>query len=137
MKIHLHLLLVNYCNHHHHCTTILIDYNMVIIKVIIIIAIVITESLSSSSSQLSLRNLKRPNYVLISDLFSNNNDNTKPQTSGIGNRMNKFAIVGGIPEEKPVPYQVSLQRTDTGSHFCSGSIISENWILTAAHCVEK
>jgi len=41
-------------------------------------------------------------------------------------------IVGGYEIDiSDVPYQVSLQ---TGSHFCGGSIISEKWILTAAHC---
>jgi hypothetical protein len=45
-------------------------------------------------------------------------------------------IVGGT-EATPhaLPYQVSLQGLD-GSHFCGGSIIGEDMILTAAHCVE-
>ncbi|XP_013113228.2 trypsin [Stomoxys calcitrans] len=34
------------------------------------------------------------------------------------------------------PYQVSLQ-TYSGSHFCGGSIISEDIIVTAAHCMQS
>ncbi|XP_072374467.1 chymotrypsinogen 2-like [Scyliorhinus torazame] len=31
------------------------------------------------------------------------------------------------------PWQVSLQ-SDSGWHFCGGSLINDNWVVTAAHC---
>ncbi|XP_043269206.1 trypsin-1-like [Venturia canescens] len=45
-------------------------------------------------------------------------------------------IVGGEPTSIEYhPYQVSLRRNER--HTCGGSIISETWILTAAHCVAR
>ncbi|XP_065133809.2 trypsin-like isoform X1 [Paramisgurnus dabryanus] len=32
------------------------------------------------------------------------------------------------------PWQVSLQSSTYGGHFCGGSLISHSWILSAAHC---
>jgi secreted trypsin-like serine protease len=44
-------------------------------------------------------------------------------------------IVGGeAAREHEFPWQVSLRRKATNSHFCGGSIINGEWVLTAAHC---
>ncbi|XP_034192565.2 chymotrypsin-2-like isoform X1 [Osmia lignaria lignaria] len=34
-----------------------------------------------------------------------------------------------------IPYQVSLQGKDSSFHFCGGSILNENYVITAASCV--
>ncbi|XP_030377390.1 trypsin [Scaptodrosophila lebanonensis] len=45
-------------------------------------------------------------------------------------------VVGGVATTiEDHPYQVSIQYT-SGSHFCGGSLIDEETVVTAAHCLQ-
>ena len=57
-------------------------------------------------------------------------DETTPELTEAGQE-----IVGGVQTTIGAnPWQVSLQ-TSSGFHFCGGSVINANWVLTAQHCV--
>ncbi len=48
---------------------------------------------------------------------------------------NDDRIVGGKTAESMIYYQVSCQDSN-GNHFCGASILSDKWLLSAAHCYD-
>lgn len=47
--------------------------------------------------------------------------------------QNSRIVGGSLTTIDQYPYQVSLRSS--GTHICGGSIISADWVLTAAHCI--
>lgn len=48
-----------------------------------------------------------------------------------------FRIVGGVLEKKGrSPWQVLVRRSD-GYGFCGGTLVSDQWVVSAAHCFDE
>nr|XP_022919420.1 serine protease nudel-like [Onthophagus taurus] len=66
-----------------------------------------------------------------------NNQSSKSLTSSLNESLSEIlGVVGGSPSRPAAwPWVISMYRN--GFFHCGGVVISESWILTAAHCVDK
>ncbi|XP_074645397.1 chymotrypsinogen 2-like [Tubulanus polymorphus] len=63
--------------------------------------------------------------------FQNHPDCGRSKWPAVGN----WRITHGWNAQKGAwPWQVSIQMGGSGGHFCGGSIISEQWVVSASHC---
>lgn len=68
-------------------------------------------------------------------LFLVNFSQAQNETEKVFVRSNNRIVNGEIVDIEEVPYYASLFKPPTYPHFCGSSIISNKWVLTAAHCV--
>ncbi|XP_034448543.1 serine protease 27-like [Hippoglossus hippoglossus] len=71
--------------------------------------------------------------VCVATLLSLLTPESRSQLADCGRPPLNTRIVGGqVAPEGSWPWQASIHRS--GSHFCGGSLINKEWVLTAAHC---
>ena len=75
-------------------------------------------------------------YEPIEDSEAKRNENpgTSDPTDGRGYRKDKQGRIIGGYEAKPNLHSYAVSLFDKVGHFCGGSLITRNCILTAAHC---
>ena len=71
--------------------------------------------------------------MIVALVISRNSDDGKMMVGGQGTSTANHIIGGTEVREDRYPYMVSLQ-TILGGHWCGGSLIARDVVLTAAHC---
>merc|ERR1712038_951827 len=76
-------------------------------------------------------------FVVFLPIFSPSLGSYAPAIIPPGNSRPEGRIVGGEDADPgEFPWQVSLRTFNhlPSSHFCGGSVVAEEWVVTAGHC---
>ena len=93
-------------------------------NLVIAVALAIAPGISNAANLLDFNNPGNTDLPSVIRTFE------VPETAPVSSAFAK--IVGGVEATKgEFPFIVSLQSS-YGSHFCGGSLIKKNWVLTAA-----
>ncbi|XP_061444559.1 transmembrane protease serine 11A-like isoform X2 [Rhineura floridana] len=120
------------------------DYNGVLADVVLVFRFIASDSKTArwmSINSVLLRRLKLPTWPLSIDLSSYrlteinavNGENLLNSCCGTRTDRSVERIFGGnVAGEGEWPWQASLQLN--GIHRCGATLISNSWLVTAAHC---
>ncbi|RVE52112.1 hypothetical protein evm_003185 [Chilo suppressalis] len=102
------------------------------------------DSDETDDNEEDIKTLLEEKYKFRNDEMStrfriSNEDKKSPEDKHIAWAFRSYAvrrIVGGMETSISMyPYNVAISRN--GKHWCGGSIIDEQWVLTAGHCFES
>jgi len=92
-------------------------------RILTLTTLVLSPCLAAAADDVELNRLDKADIASLSASFS----------SPAADLPALSKIIGGVEAVKgEFPFIVSFQ--DASGHFCAGSLIKKNWVLTAAHC---